>query len=214
MDRFFLERKQLVDSLRHKGISSEEVLQAMLRVPRHEFVPKEVIMRAYEDAPQQIGEGQTISQPYTVAFMTELLEVEPGDKILEIGTGSGYQAAILAEMGAQVFTVERIKKLYDQAKERLKRLGYDNIHIFYADGTEGLPKYAPFDKIIITAATPEIPQPLKEQLKNGGYIVAPVGDTSGWYGQIMKRYVKINNQKFEYQTFGSFIFVPLKKGLQ
>src|SRR5664279_5189645 len=159
-------RKKLIDSLRQKGITNEQVLEAMVNIPRHFFLDTALDHIAYEDRAFPIQEGQTISQPYTVAYQTQLLEVEPYDKILEIGTGSAYQASVLAEMGANIFTIERQKKLFEHNKEFIFRKKYPNIKFFYGDGFEGLPTYAPFDKILITAAAPYIPPKLIEQLKH------------------------------------------------
>ncbi len=214
MPNYDQQRKNLVELIRHHGISDTLVLNAIEKVPRHLFIPEAYRDEAYENYPVPIGEEQTISQPYTVAFMSELLEIEPGDKVLEIGTGSGYQAAILAEMGAKVFTIERIKKLFERTSKLLKDLGYeDKIFTFYGDGTLGLPDFAPFDKIIITAATPQVPEALKKQLKTGGYLVAPVGHSFAG-SQKMVRLVKKADNDFETQFFGDFVFVPLKKGTE
>ena len=200
---------QLIDNLRTKGITDERVLNAMKKVPRHIFVPKEYQNQAYHDYPVPIEEGQTISQPYTVAFMTQLLEVKPGEKILEIGTGSGYQAAILAQLGAEVYTVERIKSLFESATQRLKTLGYDNIHTFFADGTMGLPQFAPFDKIIVTAAG-ELQQNLLEQLKINGILVAPIDDNL--WGSTMYKIIKLDSDSYRTFKYPGFSFVPLLKG--
>ena len=153
-------RQKLVDIIRQKGIADELVLKAINSVPRHAFMDEAFLEHAYEDKAFQIGEGQTISQPYTVAYMTEMLEVKPGMKVLEIGTGSGYQASVLAEMGAKVFSIERHKKLNESASKLMYILGYKNVKLFFGDGYEGLPNYAPFDRVIITAAAKEIPQKL------------------------------------------------------
>ena len=203
------QRRFLINLIKSKGISDERVLEAMSKVPRHEFVPEDHLAEAYEDYPLPIGEGQTISQPYTVAFMTELLDVQPGDKVLEIGTGSGYQAAILAELGADVYTVERIKSLYEQAKQRLERLSYTNVKVFHRDGTEGLPEYAPFDRIIVTATGPLL-QTLIDQLKPGGIMVAPIDD--GLWGSTMYKLFKISENDYTVEKYPGFSFVPLIKG--
>jgi protein-L-isoaspartate(D-aspartate) O-methyltransferase len=188
-------RKKLVDAIKARGISDPEVLRALEVVPRHLFAFESAfIERAYEDNAFPIGEGQTISQPYTVAYQTQLLEVRKGDKILEIGTGSGYQACILAEMKAKVFTVERLKKLYESAKTTIAALGYSQVKCFYGDGYEGLPAFAPFDKILVTAAAPFVPEKFIEQLKPGGILVIPVG--SGEL-QMMKRFSKISAQEIK-----------------
>ncbi len=200
-------RKELVNSLKKKGIKDERILNAVFKVPRHWFLDSSFLEYAYEDMPFPIGSGQTISQPYTVAKQTELLKVQSKMKVLEIGTGSGYQACILGELGAKVFTIERQKKLYLKTKEFLKKFPY-RIKIFYDDGNKGLPAFAPFDRILITAAAPEIPETLIEQLKPGGILVAPVGKGSV---QEMIRLTKLENGKTEIETFGSYRFVPMLK---
>ncbi|MEO9050290.1 MAG: protein-L-isoaspartate(D-aspartate) O-methyltransferase [Ginsengibacter sp.] len=202
-------RKKLVDSLRDKGIMDENVLKAMMNIPRHYFLDTALEHIAYQDRAFPISEGQTISQPYTVAYQTQLLEVEPFDKILEIGTGSSYQAIVLAEMGAQVFTVERQKKLFDLNKFFILKSKYPNIKFFYGDGFEGLPTYAPFDKIIITAAAPFIPPRLVEQLKTGGKMVIPLEDNGK---QKMLRLTKNEDGSLEEEAFSDFSFVPMLKG--
>lgn len=164
------------DQLVSREIVNEGVLAAMLKVPRHKFVPEGLILNAYEDCPLPIGMGQTISQPYIVAFMTELLNIQKGDKVLEIGTGSGYQAAILAEIGCDVYTIEIVESLSLRAKEILLELGYKNIHFKIGDGYMGWKENAPYNAIIVTAAPPQVPGPLVEQLKEGGKMVIPVGD--------------------------------------
>lgn len=158
-----------------RGVKDERVLEALRNVPRHLFVPPEFAAQAYEDHPLPIGEGQTISQPYIVGLMTELLQVKPGDKVLEVGTGSGYQAAVLAAMGCQVYTIEIRPSLAAQAAERLKRLGYANVHVRVGDGYRGWPEEAPFAGIVVTAAPERIPEPLLQQLAPGGHLVIPVG---------------------------------------
>ncbi|MBU1011953.1 MAG: protein-L-isoaspartate(D-aspartate) O-methyltransferase [Bacteroidetes bacterium] len=198
-------RKQLVDEIRQKGIKDEAVLAAIDKIPRHLFMDSSFLEFAYEDKPFPIGSGQTISQPYTVAFQTELLEVNEGDKILEIGTGSGYQACVLIELGAKVYSVERQKKLYSRTKELLPNLGY-NPKLFYGDGNLGLPTFAPFDKIIITAGAPIVPDRLLEQLKIGGIMIIPLGKGSS---QVMKRILKVGENKFNETEHGLFRFVPL-----
>ncbi|SFV34686.1 protein-L-isoaspartate(D-aspartate) O-methyltransferase [Thermoflavifilum thermophilum] len=202
-------RKKLVDSLRRKGITDESVLEAMQAVPRHFFMDTALESFAYEDRAFPIGEGQTISQPYTVAYQTQLLQVKPHDKILEIGTGSGYQACILAEMGAHVYTIERQRKLFERLKTFPFLSRYPTIHFFYGDGYEGLPTFAPFDKIIVTAAAPYIPEKLMDQLKIGGMMVIPIG---GREGQRMYRITKVDDQKFEQEMFDNFSFVPMVSG--
>lgn len=202
-------RKKLVDSLRDKGITDENVLNAMMHIPRHFFLDTALEHIAYQDRAFPIGEGQTISQPYTVAYQTQLLEVSPYQKILEIGTGSAYQAMVLAEMGASVFTIERQKKLFDQNKNFILRSKYPLIKFFYGDGFEGLPTFAPFDKVIITAAAPFVPPKLLDQLKPGGKMVIPVDDDGK---QKMMRITKNADGTFHEETFSDFSFVPMLKG--
>jgi len=171
-------RHEMVDSqILARGVKDERVLQAMRKVPRHDFVPIIEKLAAYSDSPLPIGHGQTISQPYIVALMTELLQVEPADKVLEVGTGSGYQAAILAEVAKEVYTIEIVEPLYQTAKAKLEKFGYKNVHVRLGDGTKGWPEAAPFDKMMVTAAGLKIPDALIEQLKEGGKIVMPVGET-------------------------------------
>ena len=209
-------RKKLVQLIQSKGISDERVLDAILEVPRHFFLDSAFDEVAYEDRAFPIGEGQTISQPYTVAYQSQLLEVQPFMKVLEIGTGSAYQAVVLAEMGAQVYTIERQKKLFDANKnfEFLKK--FTSIKFFYGDGYEGLPTYGPFDRVIITAAAPEIPQKLIEQLKPaspaggpGGMMVIPLG--SGDVQQMM-RITKLESGALKEEVFDHFSFVPMLGG--
>lgn len=202
-------RKKLIDSIRDKGITDEHVLDAMMNIPRHYFLDTALEHISYQDRAFPIGEGQTISQPYTVAYQTQLLEVEDYDKILEIGTGSAYQAIVLAEMGAHVFTIERQKKLFELNKTFILKSKYPNIKFFYGDGFEGLPTYAPFDKIIITAAAPFIPPKLIEQLKGGGKMVIPL-DEDGI--QKMMRITKNEDGSLEEEAFSNFSFVPMLKG--
>lgn len=203
-------RKQLVQQIREKGIQDSRLLEAIGRVPRHlYFFDTAFVERAYEDTAFPIGEGQTISQPYTVAYQTQLLELKSGDKILEIGTGSGYQASVLAELGAKVFSIERQRKLFDKAKTLLQNLNYSAVKVFYGDGYEGLPTFAPFNKILITAAAPEIPIQLLQQLRVGGILVVPVGKNV----QQMKRLVKLNEEnKMHEEVYDQFVFVPMLKG--
>ncbi|HRE49824.1 MAG TPA: protein-L-isoaspartate(D-aspartate) O-methyltransferase [Flavitalea sp.] len=202
-------RKQLADSLRKKGISDESVLAAINAVPRHFFLDSAFDKAAYEDRALPIAEGQTISQPYTVAYQSQLLELKPYEKVLEIGTGSGYQAIILAEMGAQVFTIERQKKLFDEHRKFILRGKYLNIKYFYGDGYEGLPTFSPFDKIIVTAAAPFIPPKLVEQLKTGGKMVIPVGEGDI---QRMLRIIKNADGSLSEEVFDNFSFVPMIEG--
>lgn len=170
-------RRLMVDyQIRRRGVRDEKVLEAMLKVPRHEFVPPTFIDAAYDDRPLPIGESETISQPYIVAAMTAAAKVRPGDRALEVGAGSGYQAAILAFLGAKVYTIERNPQLADSARERLARLGYEGIEVICGDGTEGYALAAPYQVILVTAASPDVPPPLLEQLADGGRMVIPVGD--------------------------------------
>lgn len=199
-------RKKLVAELRQKGEFDYKVLQAIECIPRHLFLDSAFAEKAYLDQAFPIGEGQTISQPYTVAYQTQLLEVKSTDKILEIGTGSGYQAAVLATIGAKVYSIERVQKLGDQAKKLLHDVLRLNIRLFIGDGTLGLPKHAPFDKIIVTAAAPIIPDTLISQLKIGGYLVIPVGEKDT---QQMRRIIRTGESTFKTQKFEAFKFVPL-----
>ena len=202
-------RKKLVDSIRDKGITDENVLNAMMNIPRHYFLDTALEHIAYQDRAFPIGEGQTISQPYTVAYQTQLLEIAPYQKVLEIGTGSAYQAMVLAEMGAHVFTIERQKKLFELNKSFNLKSKYPNIKFFYGDGFEGLPTYTPFDKIIITAAAPFMPPKLIEQLKAGGKMVIPLEDNGK---QKMMRITKNADESLTEESFSDFSFVPMLKG--
>lgn len=202
-------RKMLIDGIREKGITDENVLDAMMRIPRHYFLDKALEDIAYQDRAFPISEGQTISQPYTVAYQTQLLDVKPFDKILEIGTGSSYQAIVLAEMGARVYTIERQRKLFELQKDFFLRSRYPSIKYFFGDGFEGLPTYAPFDKILITAAAPFIPPKLIDQLKVNGLMVLPVDEDDG---QRMLRITKLSDSEVEKEKFGNFSFVPMLKG--
>ncbi|MGN6248577.1 MAG: protein-L-isoaspartate(D-aspartate) O-methyltransferase [Ginsengibacter sp.] len=202
-------RKKLLDSLREKGITDENVLNAMMNIPRHFFLDTALEHIAYQDRAFPIGEGQTISQPYTVAYQTQLLEITPYQRILEIGTGSAYQAMVLAEMGANVFTIERQRNLFEHNKKFILRSRYPQIKYFYGDGFEGLPTFAPFDKILITAAAPFIPPKLIEQLKPGGKMVIPVEDNGV---QRMMRLTKNSDGSIDEETFSNFSFVPMLKG--
>ncbi|MDE3181782.1 MAG: protein-L-isoaspartate(D-aspartate) O-methyltransferase [Bacteroidota bacterium] len=202
-------RKKLLDSLRDKGITDENVLTAMTNIPRHYFLDTALEHIAYQDRAFPIGEGQTISQPYTVAYQTQLLEVSPHQKILEIGTGSAYQAMVLAEMGASVFTIERQRNLFEATKKFVLRSRYPGIKFFYGDGFEGLPTFAPFDKIIITAAAPFIPPKLIDQLKPGGKMVIPLDEDGR---QKMMRITKNADGSLDEETFSDFSFVPMLKG--
>jgi protein-L-isoaspartate(D-aspartate) O-methyltransferase len=201
-------RKKLVAELRQKGITDEDVLKAVDTVPRHLFMDHAFFIHAYVDKAFPISSGQTISQPYTVAVQTSLLKVKKRDKILEIGTGSGYQAAILAQMGAKVYTIERYRELFLKAQRILASLGY-SADFFYGDGYEGKPQYGPFDGIIITAAAPEVPESLLNQLKTGGRLVIPVGTSAS---QVMTVIERTGPDTFERSEHGNFIFVPMLKG--
>ena len=202
-------RRQLVNLLKEKGITDENVLDAINTIPRHYFLDSAFDKIAYEDRAFPISEGQTISQPYTVAYQSQLLQVKKNDKVLEIGTGSIYQATILAEMGARVFTIERQKKFYDLQKDYYFRNKYPNIKFFFGDGFEGLPTFGPFDKVIITAAAPFIPPKLVQQLKPGGFMVIPVdeGET-----QRMLRLTKLEDGTVKEEAFEQFSFVPMLTG--
>lgn len=201
-------RKRLVEELRKKGITDEHVLRAVETVPRHIFMDPAFLIHAYVDKAFPITSGQTISQPYTVAVQTSLLQVKKRHKILEIGTGSGYQAAILAEMGAKVYTIERFRELYLKAQAALASLGY-SAEFFYGDGHEGKPQYGPFDGIIITAATSEIPDALLKQLKTGGRLVVPLGDSGT---QVMTLVERTGEDTYDYTSHGYFVFVPMLRG--
>jgi len=198
-------RKKLIEEIRSKGLDDAKVLKALYEVPRHFFFEKAFLSQAYSDQAFKIGAGQTISQPYTVAYQTHLLDVQPGDRILEIGTGSGYQTCILLELEARVFSIERQKELHDKAKVFLPLLGYAP-KLFYGDGYAGLPTFAPFDKVIITCGAPAIPGELLKQLKVGGIMVAPIGAGDV---QIMTTIVKTSETTFEKDELKQFRFVPM-----
>lgn len=201
-------RRQLVAQLSERGISSQLVLEAIKKVPRHLFIDADFEAHAYQDKAFPIEAQQTISTPFTVALQTELLGIEKGAKILEIGTGSGYQAAILAETGAEVYSIERQEALYLKSRQILSALGYGNITLRYGDGSEGFPEQAPFDGIIVTAAAAEVPKALLSQLKLGGRLVIPVGKHS----QVMTLFIRKSKEEFHKKTFGDFRFVPLLTG--
>ena len=198
-------RNQLVTVLQQKGITNKSVLEAISKIPRHLFLNSSFEDYAYQDKAFPIGAGQTISQPYTVAFQTELLEVKKGDKVLEIGTGSGYQTAILCTIGAVVYSIERQNELFKKTSLLLPKLGIRARHLSFGDGYKGLPNYAPFDSIIVTAGAPEIPKALMSQLKIGGKLVIPVGKNV----QIMTLIIRKDETQFEKHEFGDFKFVPL-----
>ncbi|MBQ7607376.1 MAG: protein-L-isoaspartate(D-aspartate) O-methyltransferase [Desulfovibrionaceae bacterium] len=199
-------RLRMCDDLVAKGITDKNVLDAMRNVPRHAFVQEALHLQAYEDTSLPIGYGQTISQPYIVAYMTELLEVEAGMRVLEIGTGSGYQAAILAMLGCYVFSIERLRELFTRTQALLRRLGFGSIHMQRGDGTLGFPQAAPFDRVIVTAGGPEIPQPLVQQLDDNGILLIPVGQQQR--AQQFIRVRKVRGVLYE-ETFGSTAFVNL-----
>jgi len=201
-------RNKLTEIVRSKGITDLNVLAAINTVPRHLFMDSSFVRFSYSDQAFPIGTGQTISQPYTVAFQTELLKIKPLEKVLEIGTGSGYQAAILMEMGAKVYTIERQRELFLKSQDILAKLGYKP-HIFYGDGYEGIPAYSPFDKILVTAGAPSIPEKLLDQLKIGGSMVIPLGGSGG---QTMIKIFRKSDKEYIQTEHGAFIFVPLLKG--
>jgi protein-L-isoaspartate(D-aspartate) O-methyltransferase len=198
-------RKKLIDGIRAKGIKDEAVLAAMMRVPRHFFLDQAFLLQSYADHAFQIGAGQTISQPYTVAYQTALLNIQKGDKVLEIGTGSGYQTCVLIELGAKVFSIERQKELFDKTKGLLQAMNYTP-KLFYGDGYKGLPTYAPFDKILVTCGAPFIPDELVNQLKSGGIMVIPVG--AGEI-QIMTTVTKVPGNDIQVRELKEFRFVPM-----
>ena len=198
-------RQQLVETLRAKEIKDEAVLKAIGNIPRHLFMDSGFIDHAYVDKAFPIAADQTISQPYTVAFQSELLQIKPGDKVLEIGTGSGYQCAVLIELGAKVYSIERQQELFKKTSKFLPKIGYRAKKLIFGDGYKGLPEEAPFDSIIVTAGAPFVPKPLMSQLKVGGRLVIPVGDDV----QIMTLFIRKGPKEFEKHEFGEFRFVPL-----
>lgn len=199
-------RRRMVEQIRREGrVTDPRILDAMMRIPRHHFLDSSFEEYAYQDRPFPIGKDQTISQPTTVALQTQLLDVRKNERILEIGTGSGYQAALLSELGARVFSIERFKTLKEKAEKKLNELGYRGIKLFYGDGYQGLPAYAPFHKILVTAAAPEIPDAFFEQLREGGVLVVPFGKGSV---QVMKRFVR-TQEGFKEESHGNFAFVPM-----
>jgi protein-L-isoaspartate(D-aspartate) O-methyltransferase len=206
-DAFSVQRSDMVrQQIEGRGVKDANVLAVMRRVPRQRFVPADEVSQAYEDHPLPIGYGQTISQPYIVALMTEALKIKPGDRVLEIGTGSGYQAAVLAELGAQVYTVEIVPELAQQADERLSSLGYQNVHVQNADGYFGWPEHAPYDAIIVTAAPDHLPQPLISQLREGGRMIVPIGPQGAV--QTLWLFEKIEGE-LKASNLGEVLFVPL-----
>ncbi|MDT0558831.1 protein-L-isoaspartate(D-aspartate) O-methyltransferase [Ichthyenterobacterium sp. W332] len=198
-------RAKLIETLKSKGIKDVSVLNAMSKIPRHLFMDSSFLDHAYQDKAFPIAADQTISQPYTVAFQSELLQVKQGDKLLEIGTGSGYQTAVLLELGAKVFSIERQQELFKKTSKFLPKLGYRAKRLIFGDGYKGLQEEAPFDGIIVTAGAPFVPKPLLEQLKIGGRLVIPVGEET----QVMTLYIRKEEKTFEKETFGDFRFVPL-----
>jgi protein-L-isoaspartate(D-aspartate) O-methyltransferase len=198
-------RKLLIEKLKEKGIEDDAVLQAMLKIPRHLFLDSSFEDHAYQDKAFPIAAGQTISQPYTVAFQTQLLALQKEEKVLEIGTGSGFQTAVLCSMGAKVYTIERQHELYKKTSIFLKKLGFSPKYASFGDGYQGLKEHAPFDKILVTAGAPFVPKPLMAQLKVGGRLVIPVGEDP----QIMTVLIRKSAKSFEKETFGEFRFVPL-----
>ena len=202
-------RRQLIETLKGKGIKDQRVLSAMANLPRHLFLEKAFEEWAYQDKAFPIGNGQTISQPYTVAYQTILLDVQKRDRVLEVGTGSGYQAAILAMIGARVYTIERQELLHKRSKKLLEDLGLEGIRTYYRDGYKGLPEFAPFDKIIVTAGAPTVPDSLLKQLEIGGIMVIPVGDVN----QKMYKIVRESKEKYSKTILDDFKFVPFLKGV-
>lgn len=202
-------RRKLVEQLVQKGISDQKILKIIGAIPRHIFLDKAFEEWAYEDKAFPIGNEQTISQPYTVAYQTTLLQIEKRDKILEIGTGSGYQAAVLGLMGARVFSIERQKTLFDKTSQFLNKHDFGNIRTFYKDGFKGLPQFAPFDKIIVTAGAGTFPNLLADQLKIGGIMVIPMGKEH----QVMHRFTKLSDSEFKKETLDGFQFVPMLSGI-
>jgi len=206
METYKSEREKMVtNQIAKRGITDERILEAMRKVPRHLFVPEEAHKVAYRDAPIKIGEGQTISQPYIVALMTSLLEVEEHHKVLDVGTGSGYQTAILAELGSEIISIERHSELARRAEARLEDLGYDNVRVEVGDGTQGLEAFAPFDRILIAAAAPSVPEPLMSQLADGGRLVIPVGSRFAQTLEVWKK----EGDEFHREPKISVTFVPL-----
>lgn len=204
-------RMQLVRELKNKGISDERILKAFEEIPRHYFLDKAFAEWAYRDVPFPIDADQTISQPYTVAYQTELLEIKKGDRVLEIGTGSGFQACVLAHMGARVYTIERQEKLYIKTNALLEKIGFTQVRTLFGDGYLGAPRFAPFDKILLTAGAQKVPQALFDQLAVGGILVVPLGNDDI---QVMTKYTKISEGELKTETFDQFRFVPFLPGVQ
>jgi protein-L-isoaspartate(D-aspartate) O-methyltransferase len=204
-------RQQLIEELRREGIRDENVLDAMSKLPRHLFLEKAFEEWAYKNVAFPIGCDQTISQPQTVAIQTSLLEIKKGDKVLEVGTGSGYQAAILHLLGAKVYTIERQSALFEKTEKLLREMGFVAIRTFLGDGYAGIPMFAPFDKILVTAGASSLPETLISQLAVGGYLVIPIGDDQS---QTMWRYTKLPDGSLKSEAFGKFKFVPFLKGTQ
>lgn len=206
MDFPALRKKMAEEQLQSRGIQDRRVLEAFLKIERHRFIPEDLRGNAYSDFPVQIGEGQTISQPYMAALMSECLQLTGTEKVLEIGTGSGYQTALLAELAKEVYTIERVLALSERARKLLMEMGYTNIEFKTGDGTLGWKENAPFDRIIITAAAPRIPLPLEDELRNGGIMLAPIGDTN--ISQTLTLFEK-KNGRFEISSVCGCVFVPL-----
>ncbi len=204
-------RKKLIDSLRLRGVKNEQILEVMNTIPRHFFLEKAFEEWAYQDKAFPIDCDQTISQPYTVAFQTMLLEVKQREKVMEIGTGSGYQSSVLAALGARVYSIERQEPLYKKAKKFLPLIGFPNIRLFFRDGYKGLAEFAPFDKILVTAGATKVPELLKQQLKIGGIMVIPVGPDKV---QEMLKITRISETKFKTVSYGDFKFVPFAEGVE
>ncbi|MBT8191042.1 MAG: protein-L-isoaspartate(D-aspartate) O-methyltransferase [Saprospiraceae bacterium] len=204
-------RKKLVDTIKSKGIRNQKVLEAIGKIPRHLFLDKAFEEWAYKDQAFPIGHGQTISQPYTVAYQTELIDPQPDDKILEIGTGSGYQACVLALMCKKIYTIERQKSLFDKTNEFLQEIGFERIRTLFGDGYKGASRFAPFDKILVTAGADFIPEALLKQLKTGGILVIPLGKGED---KTMTRITRVSENKYETEEFGLFRFVPFMKGIK
>ncbi len=198
-------RKQLAEEIAEKGINDLRVIEAIGKIPRHFFLDTAFAEHAYENKAFPIGSGQTISHPYTVAFQSQLLKVEKGHKVLEIGTGSGYQTTVLCELGAKVYSIERQKELFDRTKRILSRMNYSTAKLYYGDGYKGIPAYAPYDSIIVTCGAPFVPEDLLIQLKLGGRLVIPIGEEK----QIMTLITKVLENEYTKETFGDFKFVPM-----